>query len=94
MSLKSLISLLFLAGSSLGAAIEPRAEEPAHPAGLAWWNGQPAPFPYADQEVNLNVKPNGGNKSHPLFWGIMFEDINHSGMLTDSDYLMFKSHIY
>ncbi|KAI5306603.1 hypothetical protein KEM56_000116 [Ascosphaera pollenicola] len=79
MSLKSLVSLLFLAGSSIGAAIEPRAEEPVYPKGVTWSADQPPPFEYAHQEVNLNVKPSGGNKSHPLLWGIMFEDINHSG---------------
>ncbi|KAI5280526.1 hypothetical protein KEM54_003659, partial [Ascosphaera aggregata] len=78
MSLKSLVSLLLVAGTSLGAAIERRAE-PEPPKGIAWYAGQPAPFPYADEEVTLNVKPSGGNKSHPLFRGIMFEDINHSG---------------
>ncbi|KAI5294357.1 hypothetical protein KEM52_004188 [Ascosphaera acerosa] len=79
MAVRSLVSLLLLASTSLGVAIKPRAEETIFPKGLAWVAGQPAPFPYADKEVNLNVKPDGGNKSHPLLWGIMFEDINHSG---------------
>lgn len=33
------------------------------------------------EAITLTVSPTGGNASSPLLYGIMFEDINNSGMV-------------
>jgi len=38
-----------------------------------------AAFTAVVQAINLNVASSGGNASSPMQYGIMFEDINHSG---------------
>jgi len=38
-----------------------------------------AVFTAVTQAISLQVASNGGNASSPMQYGIMFEDINHSG---------------
>lgn len=41
------------------------------------------------EAVTLTVSPTGGNASSPLLYGIMFEDINNSGMQKNSQPCIF-----